>query len=393
MNKKIFSITTLFIASILPISTIVSCSANKNNELVFVLSKEINNQTNTMFVEEIKKNFNILKKDSHYKDSNFSFTTKTINDKKAKKDLLENGSATFTFLPFDDLIQNNFYKQSQPLIQTLTTSFKFDNDMKLKYVDGSKNDPLRIIANNMLNLSFGISENRESNIFPFETWMNEKGKAPLYDWNGIRYNHFYSESTSNIMDNLTNGYRGMIVVSGTKTQRDNAKTAWDNKNWEDFRNLGIIYGNQTSNGNYKLQEKLLREHFNLGDSWTLALDMKNNSLKYLFDEYGTEKIGKLNEYVISFTDEGSFAWTNNKKNKDSFRPRDNASIEFLTVTNPAPYDIGVFSGFIKNDLAYLIAKSIEKTFIDNNNNYGESLGYNGYKIINDFDKEVIGMFS
>lgn len=378
MKKKYF--TPIAVIGLFGLTMVLaSCSlfSQNKNTIVFALKKTDVTQTNTLFLNAIKENFYEIAKDTNYGKTNYNFQIKEIEDERSKMDLLENGSLDFAFLTSKNVIDKDFYQKVNPLVQTLTTSFKFDKNISDKYLNGTETDPLRKIAMEMQDMSFG--KNYE---YPFSTWKNEKGEVPMYDWNGIRYNHFYDETS------LTNHYRGMILLSGTDEQIKQAKDAWNIKNFEDFRNLGIIVGDNTSMGNYKLQENLIKIHFELGANFTLAEDKKNHENKYDFDKYGTEKIGKTDK-IISFTDEGSFAWTNAIINDQSYRPIQNKKIEIITVTNPYLYDLGVFSKNVDNTLANFLAKAIEQTYLENNNLYGNSFGYNGYKVITNFESEVL----
>lgn len=364
---KVLSIGTIFASPI-----ILSACSNNNNNFVFFLSETVNKGNPSDFVNSVKKNLELL--DVNKKFTNINFNYKIVGDDLAKKQSLQNGSGSFAFLKVQTLMSNNFYKESNPLIQTLTTPFTFDLDMNKRYVDGSESDPLRVIASDMQKESFGI--NYEN---PHSSWTDE-----TYQWNGIRYDKFYSTKS-----NLVKGYRGMVLLSGPDEKIALAKQYWNDKKWNDFRNLGITVGKKESIGNYKLQELLFRKHFGMPKEWTLAVDETNNPNKYRVDEYGTELIGKNSDFLISFTDEGSFAWTHRDKNTTGYSPENNYKIEIFSVTDPSLYDVGTFSKYVDSELTKLISQSIVKTYEDSDNLYGEGLGYNGYEIINDFNLEVV----
>lgn len=370
--KQIFCTLTITASLASPI-ILTSCSTS--NSFVFFLSEPVNKGDPNKFVNSVKSNLNEL--DINKKFSNLNITYKISSNDLAKKQSLENGSGSFSFLKVQTLMNNNFYNDSNPLIQTLTTPFVFDTDMNKRYFDGSLNDPLRIIAKDMQTVSFGTNYEH-----PHSTWTDLD-----YQWNGIRYDKFYSKNNE-----LVNGYRGMILLSGKKEVIETAKDYWDKKDWNNFRNLGIIVGNKESIGNYKLQELLIKQHFSLENTWTLASDELKNPDKYNYDEYGTELIGKNEKFIISFTDEASFAWTHRNKNTTGYTPIENSVIEILTVTNPSIYDIGTFSKYIDNELMNLMSQAIIKTYENNDNLYGEGLGYNGYKLINDFNSEVLNHY-
>lgn len=368
-----FSITTPVFLS--------SCSYVDKNTYTFVLSSTANKGSATKFVNDVQNTFNNLKEeDAKYSNlEDIKIELKQVNDNKSKKDLLENGTGSFAFMTSQSLREKNFYKKVSPSIQTLTTPFVFDLDMSKTYSDGLDNDPLRIIANDMQEKSFGKDYSH-----PLSSWKDDKGPPPNFDWNGIRYNAFYDEQAE-----LVNGYRGMIVLSGDDKQINDATNYWNKKDWNSFRNLGIIVGDETSSGNYKLQEKLIKTHFGFGNDWTIATDKKSNPEKYETDKYGTNKIGKSKDFVISFTDEGSFAWTHNTTTNVDYKPLEGSKIKILTVTNPGIYDVGTFSKAVNEDVKELMIKSIISLYQNNNNTYGEGLGYNGYSRIKDFEKEVL----
>ncbi|BAC44454.1 high affinity transport system protein [Malacoplasma penetrans HF-2] len=384
---KTISINSFLLSPLL----LASCGYNANN-YVFVLSGTANSGDYNKFALDVQNAYNQLKNsnDKYKHLSDITITVKgNIDDNQSKKDLIENGSADFAFISSQSLVSNNFYQKVNPLIQTLTTSFVFDTNMDQVYVDGNESDPLRTIASNMQSVSFGSNYS-----YPFNTWKDEKQVdsnnktvQPYYDWNGIRYNAFYNFDNST----LVNGYRGMILLSGTEQQINGAINAWNNKNWDEFRNYGIITGESGSAGTYLLQEQLIKKHFNLSSSnWTIAEDKLANPNKYETDANGgTSKIGKYSNFVISFTDEGSFAWTHNNNDSSDYVPINGNKIKIFSVTNPAIYDVGIFNKFIDSEVATLLSEVIIYLYENNNNLYGEGLGYNGYRKITDFNKEVL----
>lgn len=354
-------------AIILPIGL---SSCGNNNKLVFYLSEPVNEGDANQFINNIKEN--MIQISESYSNLNIDF--QYVTDDIAKYQGLQNGSAAFAFLKVQSLMENNLYQSMNPTIQTLTTPFTFDTDETKVYKDGSETDPLRLIANDITNQAFTT--------MPIN-WTDKE-----YGWNGIRYNKFYNEDVD-----PTPHYRGMILLSGTNQQIQNAKKAWDDKDFDAFRNLGIIVGKESSVGNYKLEELLIRKHFNLGNDWTIASDWLQYENKYKKDPYGTTEIGKESNFVISFTDEGSFAWTHQKDGQKDYRPNNGSKIEALTVTNPSLYDIGTFSEYLDKQLVTDLTQSIYQLYEQDKNLYGAGLGYNGYKIIEDFNKEVVDVYN
>lgn len=355
-------------AIILPIG-LSSCS--NNNKLVFYLSKSVNESRAKQFLTNIKEN--MIQINESY--SNLNIDVEYVKNDIAKYQGLQNGSAAFAFLKVQSLMENNLYQSMNPTIQTLTTPFTFDANETKVYEDGSETDPLRIIANDITKQAFST--------MPIN-WTDD-----TYGWNGIRYNKFYNEGVD-----PTPHYRGMILLSGSDEQIKAAKDAWNKKDFNAFRDLGIIVGNENSVGNYKLEELLIRKHFNdLGNNWTIASDRQQYKTKYKTDSYGTTEIGKDSNFVISFTDEGSFAWTHQKDGQKDYRPNNGSKIEALTVTNPSLYDIGTFSEYLDKQLVTDLTQSIYQLYEQDKNLYGAGLGYNGYKIIEDFNKEVVDVYN
>lgn len=368
INKFILLFSSLFIC-FFPIS---SCSLNRNkNEFIFLLTNSFKNNE-LEYINLLQEEFDKNKKNTKYENIEIKLKLKILNNNQAKIDSILNGIADFCYLPSSLIINNNLQKKISPYIQTYTTSFKFDSTFS-EYIHGMSDDPLREIANNMQNLSFGNNYS-----FPFKNWKDQKGEQPNYDWNGNRYNYFYNQ------EKLVDFYRGMIVLSGPDEKINKAIEYWEKKDWNSFRNLGIILGDANSYGSFKLQENLISNHFNL-KNFSFQKDMMLNSNKYITDLVGGEKIGKNENFIISFLDEGSFAWTHNFSNINHFNPINNWKIKILTVTNPMKYDIGCFRLNIDKELLNLVSYSIINL---HNDIYGPTVGYNGYKIIENFNKEV-----
>lgn len=369
---KLFFLNFLSICCMILPFSLTSCS--QSNDITFILSEPANKGNVYEFINDVKNISMKIKNNNPKYDSikDFNINLKITNNDFIKKTYLENGTGDFAFLKSKTLMDNQFYKYTKPTIQTLAIPFTFDKNSNTRYVDGTKNDPLRVIAKDMQNKSFNVKE--------FKDWNDSD-----FDWNGIRYNKFYDLNAE-----LIKTYRGMILISGNESKLNGVKKAWNEKNWNAFRNYGIITGESNSAGNFKLQEKLLLKHFK-GQFNTLIEDKKSNENKYKVDPYGVEEVGKNSNFVISFSDEGSFSWTHNSSNSSSFRPIDNNKIEILTVTDPGIYDIGVFNKNLNDKIVDLLTESIYQIYKQNinENEYPSSLGYNGFSKIIDFTKEVI----
>lgn len=384
MKKKLkFILPTILLSSSI---LLLSSCGNQNKTLNLYLSYRVNDKISeqdfNLFINSWNTKLNQLNKESNIENYNFKII---FNDESnIKSNALKNGSADFAILPLSEVFnqqnKNTLIKYADPLIQTLTDAFVFDTHENDVYIDGNFiNDPLIKIAKEMQNQSFSKQN--------YNLW-NDKD----FLWNGIRYDIFYQKDNNNNYQ-LTNHYRGMIVLCGDDNQINIAKKAWENKDWNTFRNLGIIHGNENSDGNFKLQELLLKKHFNNKDNTftTLLEDKKNHQDKYEYDEYGIKLIGKTNK-VISFTDEASFAWTHNKiESGYKSQNETNKKIEILTVTDPGYYDVGFFSKKINK----VLQQNFVDSFIETTRLYkqfGDSYGYNGFVKINNFQTEVVDKY-
>lgn len=379
--RKNIKLTSLIIGLFSPIFlSLYSCYSN-NDTYTFYLSSSYDNSSESeidngkQFIQKIE---NVVNQQNYlYNLPKIKINYFLANDPQIKISKLKNGSADFAFVPLGKSIEQQLINYSQPKIQTLTDAFTFDNDGEKFYIDGTNNDPLRVIANNMQKDSF-------DKIPLFEDWGNNFG------WNGVRHDVFYEKNTITNKYVLTDHYRGMIVLNGTSEEIEKAIIAWDEKDWNSFRDLGIIYGDQDSDGNYKLQELLIKKHFNKEKNWTLNSEIQKFQDKFLKDDYGNTKMGITNN-VISFTDEASFAWT--PSNKVSYRAPNGKQIKILTVTDPLYYDIGFFSNRIKGQLLDNFIYAFNYLADSNNNTYGSSIGYNGYKEITDYQTEVLDKYN
>ncbi|CAT04721.1 High affinity transport system protein p37 precursor [Mesomycoplasma conjunctivae] len=256
-----------------------------------------------------------------------------------------------------ELDRNN---QLQNLLQTTTNAFKDDSELTF-FQD---NNNLLAEATNNLNKSFLQT--------PFNNWSNDENG--LQKWNGIVYKFLYD-----LNDKQVNFYRGMIMIAGDDAKRSKIKKAWDDKDFITFRNFGIIHGNESSAGRWKLQENILKQHF--GDKFTtLKEDKINNPDKYILKE--GRDIGQDPNFAIAFDDEASFAWNQNKgdgKRYTSIEP--NGKVEVFALTNPLLYDIGSFRSDFNKKQAELIVQTFINLAENKTDTYGPNVGYNGYRKI------------
>ncbi|QJB70976.1 ABC transporter thiamine pyrophosphate-binding lipoprotein p37/Cypl [Mycoplasma sp. 1654_15] len=256
-----------------------------------------------------------------------------------------------------------------PALETTTNSFTFDKEKEKFYVDGSETDPLVKIAKEINKIFVDT---------PYANWTDEDHK-----WNGSVYQTLYDPSVQ------ANFYRGMIWIKGDETTRTNIKKAWNEKNWETFRNYGILHGKDNSSSKFKLEETILKNHFQ-GKFTTLNEDRTAHPDKYKLKSADT--LGEQENFHIAFSEEGSFAWTHNKAETKPFLTKDNEKIEALIVTNPISYDIGIFRKSVNKLEQDLIVQTFINLAKNKQDTYGPLLGYNGYKKINNFQRDIVEVY-
>lgn len=243
----------------------------------------------------------------------------------------------------------------KPLIQTLTKSFKYDNE-KFSYVDGTKND--KIITNAKL----------QSNLF-----NQEKYSEWNYPWNGSIYELFYD-------DKLVDFQRGIIWISGTDEVRNEIVNAWNNKDWNKFRSFGIVHGSADSGSKYLLPEKLLKQHFNLKNNSFVSLAYEITNYSNYFLNGKTKDMLKNNSFHICFDNEGSYSWTKNTiDNISKYTPMENEKMEILALTDPLQYNIAVVNNKkVNEEIQEIITNAFIQLYSSNNDNWGPTVGFYGY---------------
>ncbi|MDZ7293188.1 ABC transporter thiamine pyrophosphate-binding lipoprotein p37/Cypl [Mycoplasmopsis pulmonis] len=327
------------------------------------------------FSEEFKKLKDADPETKNLDDVNF--TIKHQDDSGLVVQGLQTGTDDFGIANVTETVtrQDSESKKLLSKLHTLTRAFKFDKDANAKYVNGQNDDPLRKIATDT-NAIF----NKEP---LYNNWTREAQK-----WDGKKYEFLYSNP-----DDLVSFYRGILFIHGTESDLNQIKKAWNEKNWDTFRNFGIISTDNTnSSGKYLLQESLIRKHFNLGQNFTLATDKLNHPSKYKVGR--GRDIGQDANFKIAFDEEGSFAWTENKKDGKRYTSKiENGKVEVLTATERLPYDIGSFRKDFDEKQANLIVQTFINLGKSGKDSFGPFVGYNGYKSIANFDEEVRKIFN
>ncbi|QIW62640.1 ABC transporter thiamine pyrophosphate-binding lipoprotein p37/Cypl [Mycoplasmopsis gallinacea] len=255
-------------------------------------------------------------------------------------------------------------------VQTLTNTFLGDTEEGY-YSDGTlENDYLRKIAK---------IESDKFNEKPFAQWTN---------FDGVIHTDQYQNPTERVRFQ-----RGMIWISGDDATRAAIKKAWDDKDWAKFRSFGIVHGDPDSGSKYLLPQNLLKLHFNKeGNAFTTlakeladhSSDFTNGSIKDWQTKHSDKK--------ILFDNQGSFGWTSVKK-ADRYTPKiQGEKLEILTLTNPLPYNLGVFNKRVPKALQDAVARAFVKMMEENKNNWGNYQGFNGYSIVEDNAKSVLEMY-
>lgn len=334
----------------------------------------------TKFTENLKAEFDKLKnanpETKDLPDVNFDFVG--IDDSKTKISQLKSSDNSdnaidFAIVDATTTIEDDREKELYNGLQTLTWAFKNTTDKPTFYQDGTESDPLRKSAKELSDLF---------NKTPYNEWSSKNNDPQK--WDGIAYRFLYDESNPR---RIISYYRGMIMISGDDKTRQEIKKAWNEKDWEKFRNFGIIHGKLTSAGKFKMQNFIIKKHF--GDKFkakSLNEDRTNHTEKYLQGDGFT--IGQDPKYKIAFDDEASFAWTENKKDgKQYHSTENNGKVEILMVTNPASYDVGSFRPTFNKTQADMISEAFVNLAKNGKDAYGPNVGYNGYRKIDQTDPE------
>ncbi|ENY69155.1 Alkylphosphonate ABC transporter, substrate-binding protein (PhnD) [Metamycoplasma auris 15026] len=267
-----------------------------------------------------------------------------------------------------------------PILQTATKAFKFDADetKDIKYKDGKEDDPLRLLAKEAHKL---FAEKK------YGEWTDKE-----YKWNGSIYQKFYDDSK------IVPYYRGLVMIHGDEQTRKQIKEAWESKDWEKFRDFGIVTSSEDSGSKYIWQEALFRKHFGKNKFESFKKDKLKANDKYITsgNDVKPRNIGQgaIKQFHIVFDDLGSFAYTNNSIGKHFYTPEDNSQIEFLTATEKIPYNVIAVDKKMFNEKEIAALQDVFVNLAkENKDDYGPIVGFNGYIKINDLQKEVIDPYN
>lgn len=368
---KCLNIATLTV-SLLSTSPIlmISCDIKKDVDLLhfkMIVNKPWNGSKNDEYFNQLIKDIK-----QNNKNLKFDFNVSYILDNVDIASAIKAKKANMAFIT-STLLKNSLLKNDViPLIQTKTRAFYFDK-LDEKYVDGSGNDPLRKIAkiaNDLFNKK------------PYKSWTDNE-----YQWNGKIYEKFYDKEGVNV-----NYQRGSIMIFGTDSEIKSIKKAWENKDWNAFRNFGIVIGKKSSGTKYIAQEDLFKKHFNLANNKfsSFANDQINNVNKYITEKPRNIGKGALSKYHIVFDEFASFAYTHNWNKSKSINynfycPDGNKKIELLTVTDPIKFNVLVVDKSIPKSAYLAFANSIINLAKEKKDTYGPNIGFNEYELINESD--------
>ncbi|VEU75144.1 High affinity transport system protein p37 precursor [Mycoplasmopsis maculosa] len=277
--------------------------------------------------------------------------------------ILKNNNNAIGFLSVGDyfLRYEELKLSSKLFLRTLTRAFKHvneNNEYAFKQAE---------LQNNIFN---GLASEENINNGSYERWNND-----LLFKNYI-YENVYSEP-----NDYVDSQRGQIWLYGDEATRNAIKEAWKNKDFNKFMSFGIIHGSKDSSSKWILPKHLLKTHFEEA--------FKNKQLdQYLIDnsdKFADQKAYKItdfeksnNTFHIAFDNEAPYAYTKNTKKR--YIPKDNNKFEIFVVTESVPYNLGVASNTISNEVLNVIQNSfLQLSNIKGNNNIGDSLGFNAYK--------------
>lgn len=372
-NKKLKTIFLTATASALGAVSLLSCNNSATETWDTNLSVNINtswwgDQTLQQdFINEFTKNFseefeNIKQNNEQTKNlPKVNIQFKPFADLTQSLQSLQSQSDDFSFVShgiYSALYKKNAIDLPIPILQTQTRAFKNDTNINYDF------NQLKLIAKNF---------NDVFNDIPYNQWSNKL--EDKQKWNGSIYQFLYEDINQKV-----DFYRGMIMIEGTEQEKEKIKQAWNNKDWNAFKNFGIIHGKTSEFGSFKMQEFLLKKHFNLSENTFTTLSEEIQKYPNKFSNKQGYTLGQDSQYKIAFDDAVSYAWTKNDNDKTKYTSKNNeGSIEIFIVTEPLLYDLGI----VRSKLPKIQQDMIQKTFINlsekNKDLYGPLIGYNGYK--------------
>ncbi|RIV16877.1 ABC transporter thiamine pyrophosphate-binding lipoprotein p37/Cypl [Mycoplasmopsis gallopavonis] len=257
----------------------------------------------------------------------------------------------------------------KPLIQTTTRQFQGDitNSFYAQADEGNLNS-LEQAAR---------SEEELFNSKPRSNW-NSEGQLGM-NWNGSVYNDFYT-------NNQVDYQRGLVVVVANEEDTAKIEKAWKAKDLTTFVSFGLGIGKESSGSKYLLPQALFKKHF--GSQFISFADLKAKKANILESKLKSMNDPKTANIHIFMENEGFYAWSK-VKSDDAYTPnatvRNGQKISFLTLTDPLPYNVGLFSKNVKPEIAKAIANAFAH-LTPEQNKWGEQQGFAGYRVIENPDQ-------
>lgn len=295
------------------------------------------------------------------------------DDKVTLNDVLTNDNViAFPAVSKYYLDNANYLDSTNVFMRTLTNAFK-NNLSSAGYSEGEDN--------------YLIKQAKNQN----EIFNSHNGYAnwPSKDYINSTYEWCYEP-------NKTVGWqRGSIWIMGTDEELAKIKEAWNTRNYEEFRKFGIIMGKEDSGSKYLLPQALFRKQFNKYFANSSFSEELNNAQlsSYYTKSLKAKDMGKQKSYKIAFDNEMAFAYTKSDGKKYVVNQKENpgAKLEILTVTDAIPYNIGVASKNIKQDILNAILDGFKETVKLNKNFVGVANGFNDYAAVTNVNDEIIKM--
>lgn len=358
MKKTLIIIgTTISIAA--PMVTPISCGVKEENGKwdtnisMNIKTPYDGNFDKDKFEKSLEKEINKIIDKKIIKEKHVNVNIHLIEDDSMIVDNISSHKYDFGISSISSINDNSKHDEIRPILQTKTKKFIWEKN------------------NNTLTKQ---TELETQSIQKYKNLKNNK-------FNGSIFPMFY-------WTNFKDAYRGMILISGTKTEIINIKKAWENKNWKKFLSFGIIHGNPKSGGKFKLQESLLKKHFGNDAFKTLNEEFSDTENKY--DTVGKgQDIGDDSKYKIAFDDNGSFGWTSKKGNIGAFTPKvANNKIEVLALTESIKYDVGYTRGNFNIEEGKIISQAFISLAKQGKDIYGPKIGYGNYGLVTQPQKEI-----
>ncbi|EOA07534.1 Alkylphosphonate ABC transporter, substrate-binding component [Mycoplasma yeatsii 13926] len=293
----------------------------------------------------------------------------------------------------------------QLVSQASTLRFTWQDNVNEMYSakNGNKND--KIVADAVKNNQKWIDETGKE--YPEWNTIEKSDKKPngTLTFDGSKYTNFYEK------DKLSYVYRGAILISGKKAEREKITQQWNSKDFDGFISNGIVYEKDSSAGSFKYQAALIARHFNK-DLTEVTKILKGEVEKYKDHVFkGTSAAKQLGKETtagskkvipkIGFDDEGAYNWTQSNPEKSKYQPKgfeknknvkdenyDNDVVRTLTFTNPAGYDVVLARKGLMTKQVELLSKALTSLTLDENT-YGIYTGYNKFQ---NLTKEMFNNF-